>query len=159
MRRPPLAGQRSAVGVMTAKDRIDEYFKGCPPPSATMSDVARAVGVSRQRVEQLAKKNDWPLALPEHRTHQCIDCGEQCQYRRRRCVECRKVRDELNRAPPPLTLTCATCGVAFQRRVYEQRAIDKRRGGRCGPPYFCRMECFYARGPGKTNVGTGKTAS
>ena len=139
---------------MTAKDQIEEYLSGRPPHTATMSDVGRAIGVSRQRVAQLAQKNDWAFALTERGGHRCIDCGGECRRRRRRCVECRAARDELNRAPPPLSLTCATCGVGFQRRVCDQRAIDRKRGGRAGPPYFCSKPCFYARGR-KTNSKTG----
>lgn len=89
-------------------------------PSLSYAEIARLLGVSRERVRQV-------VGRPRRRPVHCRVCGArikvmqsgvtQTAYRERYCGKCWKVEKERRRAEHRLHFTCEVCGKTFSRKA------------------------------------------
>jgi hypothetical protein len=98
-----------------------------------LNDIAIGLelGITRQRVSQLRKRNDIPIAV-RIRHKRCVDCGAQFtqmpgEKGRRRCADHRRPSAIL------IECQCAYCGTRFMRKESELKRATR---------YYCSRECF-----------------
>ncbi len=110
-----------------------------------LNDIAIGIelGISRQRVSQLRKRNSIPIAV-RIRHKLCVHCGAQFTQMpgekvRRRCTS--------HLRPPAIRVECqcAYCGTRFMRKESELRAAKK---------YYCSRECFHRAKFGRPRPGS-----
>jgi predicted RNA-binding Zn-ribbon protein involved in translation (DUF1610 family) len=110
--------------------RIDEvrelHLKG-----KTDSEIAREIGISRERVRQLRVK----LGVPRNvkLSNRCFDCGKPMRAGRKRCPECHQAFKDAQWA----SMRCDNCGKEYVIRASRARAKSKK-----GSKYdFCSKRC------------------
>ena len=107
-------------------------------PARSMSDIARAVGVSKQRVYDILRRNHLRTGQPVK--YRCSSCGLrlQSQTKSGMCYRCR--HDPLLNPGAYDVKPCAVCGTEIVRTVayYRHRSYTERRQ-HTGP--FCSHPC------------------
>jgi hypothetical protein len=94
---------------MTTKERVLAIRTECPEKPAT--EVARELGVSRERVRQILNELKLPTKFAS--VHPCKQCGQSRPYNKYYCSEeCKTARRSHYRQ----TYTCKQCGRPFQLR-------------------------------------------
>jgi Mn-dependent DtxR family transcriptional regulator len=87
------------------------------PRKYSQAELARILGVSRQRVHELVKRLDLNhLMEPKQWSFYCLDCGKPIRGRRR----CRPCWRKLYGAER-VSLSCDFCGKQFERKKSETR--------------------------------------
>ena len=89
-------------------------------PSLTYAEIARLLGVSRERIRQVAGKGRLQPRV-------CRTCGKQIKvlrngvtqaaYRQRYCRDCWNAEKEQRRSARDFDFICETCGIRFSRKV------------------------------------------
>lgn len=101
-------------------------------PRATLKEMGQEFAITRERVRQILSR----VGLRTRRTRKyiCQDCGKALAGATKsgRCRECQKV---FNR----ITLTCAICGLVFQRR---RRLHFPTKHPRILAEAFCSKKCY-----------------
>lgn len=96
-------------------------------PEMPMSQIAKAVGISRERVRQILKQQGLPTrALPTKALPQfCSDCGAPISKTNRSglCAKCFK---NYRFGQSRVTLVCEVCGSTFERTRTHYRMAMKR---------------------------------
>jgi hypothetical protein len=103
-------------------------------PNLSYSRIADEVGVTRERVRQIAHKNGYPPRQGNLTPKICPLCGDIYYSRRLYCSDicAHKARRKI------IVVICHHCGKSMERAP----ATLRRNGnGR----YFCSRLCFYAR--------------
>ena len=109
-------------------------------PLWTMADIAYEVGVSRERVRQIFKKNGLtsiftrthPLHRQAYPRNTCPTCGGPKSYNAKLCPTCSGVWQ--------VELTCSECGKTFWRDELLQKKRDKRNPNH-GQVAYCGNVC------------------
>jgi len=102
-------------------------------PTISYSIVAHEVGVTRERVRQIAQKNGYPSRQGILKPKICPVCGD-IYYKRR--VYCSRICFNKSRCKR-IVVSCYNCGKAIERAP-----ASLRRNG--DGKYFCSRLCFYA---------------
>lgn len=96
----------------------------------TMSEIAKRVGISRQRVYQILRKDGFPT---KHRVHknqyECLVCGTPSEYK----LCSKKCKKKWQQIP----VTCTRCGKLFFRNKHEFLHNYKNHGF----ALFCSRHC------------------
>jgi len=106
-----------------------------------MSQIARRLNCSRERVRQIAARAGIRVEVGRPKRVACADCGKQIAAVNKLglCADCRHRRSMV-------TLTCIVCGKEFQRRRKDYNDFIRRvtAGERQGPR--CSKTCGYSGG-------------
>ena len=110
-------------------------------PTITAAEMARIIGVKRQRVSQLLPKLGLATSFPKN-PNKCMDCGKEIARTSKRCRSCFSKTGWLRKR-------CSTCSkiVQVSRSSYKYRTESGRYSGRI----YCNRACFYARNKRKNN--------
>jgi len=97
-------------------------------PSMTYAEIGRLLGVSRERIRQIAGQST-------HRQRVCKVCGvgirshepgmTKTAYNLRYCPACWAIRKGKKKTHQEVSFVCTTCQSVFTRRVSEIRKMDK----------------------------------
>jgi hypothetical protein len=116
---------------MTTKEQVFEIRQQYPTTSAT--EIARQIGVTRERVRQILNELDLPTSF-ELPPRYCPDCGAPILSKQIRCGQCYARAHHI-------TLRCVHCGKVFLR-LRGQVAREIRRRKHAPQRAFCSRECF-----------------
>jgi predicted nucleic acid-binding Zn ribbon protein len=126
---------------MTALEKIKEYIDGNDTDEkVSQAELAKIVGVSRQRIAQLVEINDLGHVVKtrENNQRKCIVCDQDMDHDKfgRYCSdECKLLLRKQNFY---VTLKCATCGGEFSIRKSEYKA---RLRNKQTEDFFCSKKC------------------
>lgn len=125
------------------------------------SDIARIMGVSRQRVGQLADRAEAAglvVVRRQVRQETCPVCGAVHRRKNPYCSRsCRLAANPPKFGGPSSNIeveifTCDGCGVKFsrtRRQIYLGKKLVERRGKKPLEKKFCTKECYHNRGAKK----------
>lgn len=122
------------------------------------SDIARMMGVSRQRVGQLmdrAEKFGLVVVRRQIRHEVCPTCGAVHRRKNKYCSRTCRIAAHPPKFGGPSSnieveiLTCDGCGVKFsrtRRQTYIGEKLAERRGKSPPKKKFCTRQCYHERG-------------
>jgi len=112
-------------------------------PSIPYSTIGDMVGVTRERVRQIAQKNGYPPRNGALKLKPCPICGKDFSTRNLYCSLACSHNAMRNR----IVVNCHQCGETFERRPGAMRSKSGK--------YFCSRVCF-GKWTGKTNSKASK---
>jgi len=107
---------------MKKEERNKEIIK-LVKEGKTYQEIGERFGISRQRVQQIAKKEG--IKKERKKKYKCIVCGKEIKTQRKYCNTCRE-----NLKKP--TFICINCGKFFRRYLSEAKVKNIR---------FCSDKC------------------
>lgn len=126
---------------MNAIDKIKEYIdNNDTEEKVSQTELAKIIGVSRQRVAQLVETNDlgYVVKTRDDNRRKCVVCGnimDRNKFGRYCSDECKLILRKRNYY---VTLKCATCGNEFSVRKSEYKA---RLRNKQTEDFFCTKQC------------------
>jgi len=102
-------------------------------PSLPYSIIAEEVGVTRERVRQIARRNGYPSRKGVTKWRICPVCGNIYHTRRVHCSRICAYQAKRKR----IIVSCYTCGKPIERAP---GALRNKSGN-----YFCSRVCFYKK--------------
>ena len=103
---------------MVTKERVKAIREG--NPKALAINIAREVGVSRERVRQILVRLDLPTSFPREPTNWCCFCVKPIREGRLYCNQ--KCNERAHRAQ----VVCRACGAGFSLRLSAYHARSRR---------------------------------
>lgn len=102
-------------------------------PTLSYSIIAEEVGVTRERVRQIARRNGYPPRKGTTKQKICPFCGDTYYTKRLYCSRTCAYKAKQKR----IVVSCHHCGKPVERTP----ASLRNKNGK----YFCSRACFYAR--------------
>lgn len=102
-------------------------------PTLSYSSIAEELGVTRERVRQIARRNGYPSRKGILRLKICPVCGDIYHTRRVYCSRTCAYRAKRKR----IVVNCSHCGKTIERAP---GTLRNRSGN-----YFCNRLCFYSK--------------
>lgn len=119
----------TVIDNVSTKPRILEILKD--NPTVPYSTIANELGLSRERVRQIARSNGYPPRRGILNPRLCLFCGKlhytKNQYCSHTCV--------YNSRKKRVTFNCHQCGKIFERTPGNMRSKSGK--------YFCNRACYW----------------